>query len=165
MSKKETMTEVQKFGYFGEKAFECRAVGLGYQVVPYSANFQSPYDFMLEGVLPVEVKSARPKLYWVRKKGYLRWRWQFNLTSVNLRLGQPDFILALGCWIASQQAFDYFLIPSAHFLGRPVMAQITTTPSLYRGWMSGFYDCWSSIDMLVHRARYGVNYSMFGGEK
>lgn len=156
------MSEFQSFGYAAEQAFQASASGLGYQVGLYSADFRSEFDFLVDGVLPVEVKSARPRLHLNRRGGSLRWRWQFNVSSCGSDPGRRDFLLVLACWLPAQQDFDFFLIPSAYLLGRPFMMQITTNPVNYRGWMARFYHHWQVVDMLSSRLRGSVNYSLWG---
>lgn len=155
------MTELQSFGYDAEQAFERAAVSRGYQVHPYSVNFQSQFDLLGDGLLPIEVKGARPKLY-RNGKGQLSWRWQFNIASLGSNPGREDFILVLACWVPSRQDFEYFLIPSAFLAGRGVWLSITSLPAVYRGWMSRCYQDWQVLDFLSARLRLSVNGSFWG---
>lgn len=152
-----SMTELQRFGYEAENAFQAAAAAAGYSIQPYSSNFQSEFDFMIDGILPVEVKAARPCLHRSRRGGGLRWRWQFNLSSLGSDPGRRDFILVLACWVPSQQAFEFFILPSAYLLDRPFMCQITSSPADYRGWLARFLGCWQSLDLLSARLRLSVN--------
>lgn len=160
-----SMTELQSFGYQAEQAFEAAALGLGYQCHPFSTNFQSEYDFLIDGILPVEVKAARPKIHYGAGRRWSALRWQFNLISLGSNPGQRDFILALACWLPVQQDFTFFLVPSAFLLGRPMWLQVTSHPAAYRGWISRFYGEWSALDFLSARLQGEVNLSLWEGVK
>lgn len=154
------MTELQRFGYSAEQAFQAAAAERGYQVDPFSSNFQAGYDLLADGLLPIEVKAARPKLY-RNGKGNLSCRWQFNIASLGSNPGHQDYILVLACYVPSDRAFDYFLIPSGFLAGRGVWLSITSLPAVYRGWMAGCYQHWQVLDFLSARCRLAVNSSFW----
>lgn len=160
------MTEFMVFGASAERAFERLGCSLGYEVYPYSLGFCGEFDLMIGGLLPVEVKAARPKLYWNGKKRCASWRWQFNITSLGANPGRDkDFLLVLACWVPAQEDFEFFLIPSAYLLGRPTWLQITSFPANYRGWMARFRSDWQAVDFLSARLRCEVNTSFIWGVK
>lgn len=141
------LSEHQTYGLHGERWVLAQLTGRGFSAALLS-NFFEDIDIVVNGLLRVEVKTARPRLHQTRP-GQWRRRWQFDLS----RLPNPkreDY--AVICVADTGAALIPFVFPSAllHPMGRRCW-QLTSHPDKYNGWAAAYRERWDLITVLLEK--------------
>lgn len=137
------MSAKQKIGQRGELWALAEFQARGYDARLIS-QWTDKFDIILNDVLPVEVKIARPGWRIVRP-GYRRPTWWFEIGRIPQ---DQDFLLLL----IAEDTFGQFwphLVPSCHAFSRHTIS-ITSHPRQYKGFWSAALNRWSVIDWLIN---------------
>ena len=104
-------------------------------------DFFTPNCDIIVAGLPIEVKFAHP----TRRANRTQVRWQFRV--------HPTAQQMTGEWAAVLVAQDEamvryaYIVPGSMFKDR-TWAQITSHPTVYRGWLAKFLNRWDVIEYL-----------------
>lgn len=137
------LSKQQRFGLEGELWAADQIESLGYNV-KHLSDFFDDYDLLIDGQLPVEVKTARRRSRTVRP-GYYRPTYWFDTSNLSQHIG--DFLIVLICKDPFDASYP-FVCPSWMFMGRMTVS-ITSHPYHYRGMYAEYLDAWEMIDQLV----------------
>ncbi|RME74963.1 MAG: hypothetical protein D6784_08885 [Chloroflexi bacterium] len=134
----------QKYGLRGEIWVARKLEQLGYDV-KMLRDFNADYDLLVDGLVKVEVKTARKKLY--RKRGdKFRYRWQFKTANF-----YPREEMAIVFLCETFTGFFPFVTFGSLVKGR-LTVQVTSAPVYYRGWLAPWRDAWWVIDRVKQYA-------------
>jgi hypothetical protein len=132
------LSKQQQLGLFGEEwclsnlfnGFDCYC----------PVNFNYGYDFLLEGVMPVEIKTSSE----ITKKraGRIRTRYAFDIGDVF----HPHGLTILLC--LNSDIFP-FIVPN-WFIAYRTHIEITSHPTVYQGWLKPFLWNISQISMTLN---------------
>lgn len=146
------MTKEQKTGMAGELWAKMMLEKRGYSVHMPNDFFERQNDFIINGVLPCEVKTSSPVSRWKKAsngvyKVYPRWVW--NVQAIE----HDDRAVILIATTKSNGNFA-FICPSALFVNR-ASVEITNDPQKYRGYLSAYLNRWDVIDGLLFKRYQG----------
>lgn len=141
------MSKTQKFGLQGELWVkeELEARGYGVQLI---SNWFDDYDLIVNGCLPVEVKTARS---YIRKPSPTRAVLSYQFETARLpQIG--DFLVVLVVNDQHGRMWPY-VTPSWRYFQRSSVA-ITSHPTQYSGMWAKYLDRWSVVDRLIFARQY-----------
>lgn len=133
----------QQFGMVGELWAKAQLEARGYKV-QHLDDFQAPFDLLVNDRLPVEVKIAHKRRYYVRK-GYYRPAWEFKIRG-GLDAREVDHVVIAICDTA--QGYIPFIIPGAWLVGK-IYLRITSSPDVYAGYVSAGCRNWGLVDEVL----------------
>lgn len=140
------LSRCQQYGLKGERWVLAQLLQRGFSAVLLSDFFED-IDIVVNGLLRVEVKTARVKMHQA-KPGQWRRRWQFDLS----RLPNPNHEDYVVICLADTGEFTPYVIPSAllHPMGRRHL-QLTSHPEKYNGWAAAYRNRWDLITTLLEK--------------
>lgn len=140
------LSYLQRVGLAGERWAAAQLAQRGYSVHSIS-DWCADSDLLLESILPVEVKIARPGRRWAHGSVW-RTNWMFDVA----RLPQSVDSLAILICEDDQAARWPFVVPSWMLWGRATVS-ITSHPTRYRGRLAEYLHAWPVVDQVLDQRR------------
>jgi hypothetical protein len=124
---------------------QLQARGYDAQLLPI---WISPFDILINAILPCEVKIAKPKRQRAGRNGNVwRYRYQFKLSGNHI---DTDYVLIAIC--DTPDGWQPFIIPSWWIVGRQTLQITQLNPELYSGYVANAFNNWELIEIVLQKS-------------